>query len=145
MSVETISCPSTNCRGLEHIYPSGFPCQGSTDRPVRVTYPYSLPPSSSMEGVSYEAILTVTCQLTKRKHYIPVVNQEPETAADAVLRHVIRDFGVIQRVVTDRGPQFVSSFWKELCLRLGIKRLLSTAHHPQTDGQSERSNQVMEL
>ena len=40
-SVETISCPSTNCRGLEYIYPSGFPCQGSADRPVRVTYPYS--------------------------------------------------------------------------------------------------------
>ena len=50
-------------------------------------------------------------------------------------------YGVPQRVILDRDPHFTSRFAKELCLTLGINQNLSTAYHPQTDGQSERANQ----
>jgi transposase InsO family protein len=49
-----------------------------------------------------------------------------------------------RRIISDRGPQFALKFMKELCNALGIKRNLSTAYHPQTDGQTERINQEIE-
>ena len=52
--------------------------------------------------------------------------------------------GFPDTVVSDRGPQFVALFWKELCRRLGTDRLLSTAYHPETDGQTESLNAGME-
>lgn len=57
--------------------------------------------------------------------------------------HVYRWVGLPESIVSDRGPQFVSEFWKEFCRILGIERKLSTAYHPQTDGQSEITNQYM--
>ena len=53
-------------------------------------------------------------------------------------------YGVPQRVILDRDPRFTSRFAKELCLTLGINQNLSTAYHPQTDGQSKRANQRVE-
>ncbi|GAW03787.1 retrotransposon nucleocapsid protein [Lentinula edodes] len=47
-------------------------------------------------------------------------------------------------IVSDRGSLFVSQFWRELCRALGIESRLSTAYHPQTDGQTERVNQSVE-
>jgi transposase InsO family protein len=47
-------------------------------------------------------------------------------------------------IISDRGPQFVSYFWKEFCRILGIKLKLSTAYHPQTDGQTEIINQYID-
>ena len=52
-------------------------------------------------------------------------------------------FGVPRKVISDRGPQFTSEFWSEILRLLGAQRALATAHHPQTDGQSERSVQVL--
>ncbi|OKO99443.1 Transposon Ty3-I Gag-Pol polyprotein, partial [Penicillium subrubescens] len=52
--------------------------------------------------------------------------------------------GVPLAIVSDRGPQFVSSFWEIVCERLSIRRRLSTAFHPQTDGATERANQEIE-
>jgi len=57
---------------------------------------------------------------------------------------VFKDVGLPQKVISDRGPQFVSRFIKELCSQLGIERNPSTAYHPQTDGQTERVNQELE-
>ncbi|MBW0535023.1 hypothetical protein O181_074738 [Austropuccinia psidii MF-1] len=47
-------------------------------------------------------------------------------------------------IVSDRGSLFVSSFWTNLCQQLKISRALSTAYHPETDGQTERVNQILE-
>ena len=52
--------------------------------------------------------------------------------------------GLPESIVSDRGGQFISEFWKALCERLGIKSALSTSFHPETDGQTERFNAVME-
>ncbi|MBW0488303.1 hypothetical protein O181_028018 [Austropuccinia psidii MF-1] len=50
----------------------------------------------------------------------------------------------LQKIVSDRGPLFVSSFWTNLCQQLKITRDLSTAYHPETEGQTERVNQILE-
>ena len=52
--------------------------------------------------------------------------------------------GVPKTIVSDRGPQFVSKFWEELHKSLGTKLLHSSAYHPQTSGQTERVNQILE-
>jgi transposase InsO family protein len=57
---------------------------------------------------------------------------------------MFRLHGLPLTITSDRGPQFASAFWHRLCARLGIEPRLSTAFHPQTDGQTERINSVME-
>jgi len=57
---------------------------------------------------------------------------------------VFRDHGLSEWLIHDRGPQFASQFSRDLCKLLGIKQNISTAYHPQTDGQTERVNQDLE-
>ena len=60
------------------------------------------------------------------------------------MHYVYRIYGPPDSIVSDRGPQFISAFWKELTGILGIKLKLSTAYHPQTDGQTEIANQYLD-
>jgi len=53
--------------------------------------------------------------------------------------------GIPKKIISDRGPQFASTFMGELYKALGIKRAISMAYHPQTDGQTERINQEIEV
>lgn len=57
---------------------------------------------------------------------------------------VVRVFGVPTVLLSDRDPRFVSSIWKGLMSRLGTKLVYSSAHHPQTDGQTERAHRTIE-
>ena len=58
--------------------------------------------------------------------------------------NVFKEHGLPKKVISDQGPQFVSSFMKELYKKLGIEPNPSTAYHPQTDRQTERVNQELE-
>ena len=53
------------------------------------------------------------------------------------VQHVFRLHGLPDSIVSDRGPQFTSVFWKRLYDRLGIDRQLNTAFHPKSDGQTD--------
>src|SRR5579862_4436921 len=84
-------------------------------------------------------------RLSKRPITVPV--RDTITArelAPLFLEHVVRHVGVPESIVSDRGPQFVSDFWGEFCRRIGTKLKLSTANHPQTDGQTEIVNQYFD-
>jgi transposase InsO family protein len=59
------------------------------------------------------------------------------------VQHLYRRTGPPDTIVSDRGPQFVSEFWNEVCKTLGIQIVLSTADHAQTDGQTEIANQYL--
>jgi transposase InsO family protein len=59
-------------------------------------------------------------------------------------KEIWRIHGIPRRIISDRGPQFASKFMKKLSNALGIKQNLSTAYHPQTDGQTKRINQEIE-
>jgi transposase InsO family protein len=92
----------------------------------------------------YDAVLTVVDRFSKMKHYIPCTKKtKAPDLARLFICHVWRYHGLPRSVVSDRGPQFVSEFWRELCRILGIKVKLSTAAHPETDGQSEIANKEL--
>ena len=67
-----------------------------------------------------------------------------EKLARLYISEIVRLHGVSLSIISDRGTQFTSKFWKTLHAELGIRLDLSTAFHPQTDGQSERTIQVLE-
>ena len=93
----------------------------------------------------YDAILVVVDRLTKMKHFIPCKGTcNAEEVARLYTRYIWKLHGLPRTIVSDRGPQFIAFFWKHLTRRLQITNLLSTAYHPETDGQTERINAVLE-
>ena len=106
-----------------------------------VDLPLSVSPT---DGIEYSNVMVVTDRLTKWRYYIPCVSMDARSVARLFLRFIFSRHGLPDFVVSDRGPQFTSIFWKELCECLKVGRKLSTAFHPETDGQSENSNQIME-
>jgi transposase InsO family protein len=56
----------------------------------------------------------------------------------------VRLHGIPKTIISDRGPQFIARFWEQLHENLGTKSIRSSAYHPQTDGQTERVNQIVE-
>ena len=93
----------------------------------------------------YDAILVVCDQMSKMVHFIPTTEQ---TLAKELVK-LFRDnmwklHGLPESIISDRGPQFAAELTKELNEMLGISTKLSTAYHPQTDGQTERMNQELE-
>jgi transposase InsO family protein len=93
----------------------------------------------------YDAVMNIVDSLSKRAHFIPThTTISAEGAARMYLTHVWKLHGLPCRVISDRGPQFVAQFTRELYRLLGIKLAASTAYHPQTDGQTERVNQELE-
>ena len=101
-------------------------------------------PASKVNNTRYTNILTVTDRLTKYRYFILADSMTAEETAILFYTHVWSRHGVPVTVVSDRGTQFVSQFMKRLYQRLQIQPKLSTAFHPQTDGQSENTNQTME-
>jgi hypothetical protein len=67
-----------------------------------------------------------------------------EQVAELYVKHVFPHYGIPQKVISDRDPQFTGHFTTTLCANLGIKQNLSMAYHPQMDRQSERTNQWLE-
>jgi transposase InsO family protein len=97
------------------------------------------------ESDSQDAIMVVVDSLTKRAHFLPTVTTlSAAGTARMFVRHVWKHHGLPRKVVSDRGPQFVAEFTRELYRTLGIEVAATTAYHPQGDGQTERVNQELE-
>lgn len=112
---------------------------------ISLDFVTGLPLSENLSGKYCDAILVVVDRFTKYALYIPTTCElTAEGLADILLHHVFRMFGIPGGIVSDRGSLFTSGFWTTLCRRLGIARRLSTAYHPQTDGQTERQHQSLE-
>ena len=93
----------------------------------------------------YDSIWVIVDRLTKSAHFIPVmVTYNEEKLAKLHISEIVRFHGVPLSIISDRGTQFTSKFWRTLHAELGTRFDLSTAFHPQTDGQSERTIQVLE-
>ena len=93
----------------------------------------------------YDAIWTATDKRGKIKHIAPTVSTlDTAGFAKLFLEHVWKHHGTSDKIISDRGPQMSSRSFKDICAKLGVELALSTAYHPQTDGQSERTNQEVE-
>ena len=92
-----------------------------------------------------DAVLVVCDRLSKMTHFIATTEG---TTAEGLARlfwdNIWKLHGLPESIVSDRGPQFAAELTKELNWMLGIQTKLSTAFHPQTDGQTERMNQELE-
>jgi len=99
-----------------------------------------LPPS-----LGYDAILVIVDRLSK---LIRLAATNGGVTSEGIARlfrdKVWKDFGLPEGILSDQGSQFVSNFMRDLNKLLGIQTNISTAYHPQTDGQTERVNQEIE-
>ena len=112
---------------------------------VTMNFITDLPLSSTYESMMWDLILVIVNKLTKMAHYIPV--QKMMLVADFIevfIRDIIRHHGVPEVLITDRDKLFTSEQWTSFCFHMRCRRNLSTAFHPQTNGQTERQNQSLE-
>jgi len=93
----------------------------------------------------YDSIWVIIDRLTKSAHFIPIKETySAEKRAQLYVKEIVCRHGVPLDIISDRDGRFMSRFWKGLQDAMGTKLNLSTAYHPQTDGQSERTIQTLE-
>jgi transposase InsO family protein len=96
-------------------------------------------------SIGLDSIWVIVDRLTKLAHFLPVKTEyHVMVYAKLYIDRIMSLHGVPKTITSDRGTQFVSQFWKCLHESLGTKLLHSTTYHPQTGGQTERVNQILE-
>lgn len=93
----------------------------------------------------HDAAYVVVCRLTKMIHVVPThTTASAEGTAEIFFKEVFRMHGLPASIVSDRDSKFTSDFWQSLFKLTGTSLDMSTAYHPQTDGQTERANRTVE-
>lgn len=93
----------------------------------------------------HDAIIVFVDKLSKMVHYAPTHTEcTAEDVGKIFWKEVVRHHGIPDSIVSDRDTRFTSKFWTALWKQLGTKLLMSSAHHPETDGQTERANRTLE-
>uniref|UniRef100_A0A0W0F0Q7 Reverse transcriptase-rnase h-integrase n=1 Tax=Moniliophthora roreri TaxID=221103 RepID=A0A0W0F0Q7_MONRR len=91
-------------------------------------------------------LVVVDHAATKGVIFIPCHKKIDATdTAELLFQHVYKHFGLPDKIISDQDPRFAAKVFKEMGKLLGIKQMLSTAYHPQTDGETERVNQEVEI
>lgn len=97
------------------------------------------------ESQGFDSILVVVDRRSKMAHFIPAkAVDDSKTLISQSWTHVFSKHGLPSDIVSDRGTLFTSNFFKETLKQAKIKSNLSTSYHPQTDGETERVNQILE-
>ncbi|XP_062113714.1 uncharacterized protein LOC133825292, partial [Humulus lupulus] len=93
----------------------------------------------------HDSVWVIVDRYTKSAHFLPVkTTYTVEQYAELYVKEIVRLHGAPRSIVSDRDPTFTSKFWKSLQKAMGTQLRFSTAYHPQTDGQSERTIQILE-
>ena len=93
----------------------------------------------------HDAVWVIVDRLTKLAHFLVVrMTFTLEEFCRLYIRQIGRLHGVLVSIVSDRDPRFTAQFWKSFQKAMGTQLSMSTAFHPQTDGQSERTIQILE-
>ena len=97
------------------------------------------------ESYEKDAIMVIVNSVTKRSHFVSTVTTlSAAGTAQLYLWHIWKHHSLPRRVVSDRDPQFVAEFTRELYQLLGVELAATTTYHPQGDRQTERINQELE-
>jgi hypothetical protein len=95
-------------------------------------------------GLSYDGITNVVCRLTKAAEFVPYrKDYTAEQLGHSICDRVIRHHGMPKTIISDRDKLFTSNYWATLMAAIGTQRKLSTSFHPETDGQTERTNRTL--
>ncbi|GJS34573.1 putative reverse transcriptase domain-containing protein [Tanacetum coccineum] len=129
----------------EHQRPSGLLVQPKIPEwkwdNITMDFVTKLPKSSQ----GYDTIWVIVDRLTKSAIFTPMRETDPlDKLARLYLKEVVTRHGIPVSIICDRDPRFASNFWRSLQNALGTNLDMSTAYHPQTDGQSERTIQTLE-
>jgi transposase InsO family protein len=93
----------------------------------------------------YDSIWVIVDRLTKVAHFIPTKTTYSRLQlAELYMSRIACLHGVPKKIVSDRGTQFTSKFWERVHETLDNQLRFSSAYHPQTDGQAERVNQILD-
>src|SRR3954466_11724617 len=93
----------------------------------------------------HDSIWVIVDRLTKVAQFIPVrTTYQGDQLEDLYMSRIVCLHGFLKEIVSDRGTQFTSRFRKKVQEALGTKLTFSTAYYPQTGGQTERVNQILE-
>ena len=92
----------------------------------------------------HDVVWVIVDKLTKSAHFLPIQSDSLDELAKLYVFRIVRLHGVPISIVPDRDLRFTSHFWESLQKAMGIRLHFSTAFHPQTDGQSERTIQTLE-
>ena len=126
--------------------PRSFNIQSPTfpHHTITIDFVVSLP-SSLPDG--FDSVMSITDKFTKRDAFIPgKTTYNAEKWAHLLLERLeLADWGISKAIISDRDRKFVSEVWTAIFKKKGVELLYSTAYHPQTDGQSERTNQTFEI
>jgi hypothetical protein len=96
-------------------------------------------------SLRHDSIWVIVDRLTKTAHFLHVhTTYLAKRYAEIYLDQIVRLHGIPKTIISDHGTLFVARFWEKLQGALGTKLIRSSAYHPQTDGQTERVNQVLE-
>ncbi|GJX63534.1 putative reverse transcriptase domain-containing protein [Tanacetum coccineum] len=129
----------------EHQRPSGLLVQPKIPEwkwdNITMDFVTKLPKTSQ----GYDTIWVIVDRLTKSAIFTPMKETDPlDKLARMYLKEVVTRHGIPISIICDRDPRFASNFWRSLQNALGTNLDMSTAYHPQTDGQSERTIQTLE-
>ncbi|KAI3695430.1 hypothetical protein L1987_78427 [Smallanthus sonchifolius] len=129
----------------EHQKPSGLLQQPEIPQwkweQIAMDFITKLPKASS----GYDTIWVIVDRLTKSAHFLPMKETDKtEKLAKLYIKEIVARHGVPTSIISDRDSRFVSRIWKSLQEAMGTRLDMSTAYHPQTDGQSERTIQTLE-
>jgi transposase InsO family protein len=93
----------------------------------------------------YGSIWVIVDRLIKVAHFLSVrTTYSSAKLVELYMKRIVSLHGVPKKIVSDRGTQFTSHYWQKIHESLGTKLNFSITYHPQTDGQTERINQILE-
>ena len=107
---------------------------------ISIDFIEQLPPSQG-----YTDILVIIDRLTKQAIFVPTHNTiNAQTLSELFVLHVFSKHSIPSHVTSDRGPEFISTFFRSLATSLQMNLYFTSGHHPEANGQSERTNQTLE-
>ncbi|GJW10992.1 putative reverse transcriptase domain-containing protein [Tanacetum coccineum] len=128
----------------EHQKPSGLLVQPAIPQwkwdNITMDFVTKLPRTQS----GNDTIWVIVDRLTKSAHFLPMRETDPmDKLARLYLKEVVTRHGIPVLIICDRDPRFTSNFWRSFQKAMGTRLDMSTAYHPETDGQSERTIQTL--